>query len=1068
MAKKLIIAINLTAGTKQFLTDMGETNSVIKQFGSNTKSSMAASSAVVREFEGNITNNTRAVTRFLSETLKLGPAMEAAFKIAGPVAVAGALYEATTRAAAWFETMKSAPQKISSMFGEATAAIRQSNDELRVTNDRLEGDINTLEGKRRNTLKLALDEAAASADKLAGSLEKDLSALYKLLHENKPDFFDDMLKPPTWEGFVHGLKGGWAAGAAGDAAEKQGKPDYWDISRYFGGETGYGGMKERVADIRQTNQQDTDRIRERADSVLAPKEKEQLEKAANDRMNEALLKEYQKGLDYLAEAMKHADDVKHRELVRAAQRNLTEEVASAREQIRNTGDVVKKGELTGDQENNRDRELPFEKRLSELDAKIAESRLQLAAVGKDSAFQTQAKAAGEALVAIDAINEALKRRHELDKAAPAALTATQEGQIKSRFTTLGGLQEETKWGEKIDDVTKKIYDQIHAQEQLTRAIGKGYEAVERAHIEVELTKYFSSEELNDPTQQPAIAKVRTQLSAADHATSGTRTTEATQALVEQIALERALAQVQAEGAEAIRLVTLQYKLREMAAKGASMVELIATVALAQQLRATASAADITKINERTEAVRRLAAAELQGAEAVRQAELENKRAELEKENKSPQEIDKALDEMREQRELEINKAAGDRLNLYKDQLDAIDKQEAVINRMMKTDENRLAIERSLRDLENERLKILVQMDLSSGSAMDGVKAFFTEMQESAKNAAQIIYEALNSALDKASDQLAKLVTGQKTSFAKMLQGVGEDMVRSSIKSGLQTGIGALGKLGGPPKGTVGYGPDGTPHDDQGNPIEQGKGGGIRGILGKLVGASKKDGQQESSALWVQIAKSTGKPGQKQGEKPSSPLVGGGGEKPDGSAANPFYVVVENEPKGGSGGAAAVVQSLFKPGSSSSLGGGGDSGAGAGESVSSSISYGDVVSGAGSAAEEGGGGIAEGVGDAAEIGAGFADGGYPSADKAYMVGERGPEIVKFGAGAQVVSNASSRRMLGGGSGSTHNYSIDARGTDPVQTEARVRAAILSAHDSAVANSVKSSNERLKRIPNRGGK
>jgi len=53
---------------------------------------------------------------------------------------------------------------------------------------------------------------------------------------------------------------------------------------------------------------------------------------------------------------------------------------------------------------------------------------------------------------------------------------------------------------------------------------------------------------------------------------------------------------------------------------------------------------------------------------------------------------------------------------------------------------------------------------------------------------------------------------------------------------------------------------------------------------------------------------------------------------------------------------------------------------------------------------------------------------------------------------------------GGSTSVY-YAIDARGTDPVLTEQRTKAAILAAHNSAVGTSVQAHAEQMKRMPQR---
>jgi hypothetical protein len=81
-----------------------------------------------------------------------------------------------------------------------------------------------------------------------------------------------------------------------------------------------------------------------------------------------------------------------------------------------------------------------------------------------------------------------------------------------------------------------------------------------------------------------------------------------------------------------------------------------------------------------------------------------------------------------------------------------------------------------------------------------------------------------------------------------------------------------------------------------------------------------------------------------------------------------------------------------------------------------------------------------------------------------VNERGTEIL-MGASGTVLSNSQSRKMLDGAGGGNHYYSIDARGTDPVLTEQRTRAAIMAAHNSTIGNSVAVTFERLKRTPGR---
>jgi len=252
------------------------------------------------------------------------------------------------------------------------------------------------------------------------------------------------------------------------------------------------------------------------------------------------------------------------------------------------------------------------------------------------------------------------------------------------------------------------------------------------------------------------------------------------------------------------------------------------------------------------------------------------------------------------------------------------------------------------DAFNKATDQTVSLLLRSGSARDGFTAFFLDMQKQAKTTGQIIYEALNSAFTKLSDNLTELITGGKTNFGKMFQDIGKQMLNSQIKSSLQTGLGALGsKLG----------------------VD-------------LGGLSKPDGTK-ANAFWVRMAEAAGLPG--------LPTGGGGGS---------------------SSGMSGLLGAL--------------------------------------------------LGVALPVAGALAGGGSMSPGAAYLVGENGPEIRR---GNTISSNAESKRMLTASAGSTHYYSIDARGTDPVLTEQRTRAAILAAHNSAIGTAVAATADNVRRNPKR---
>src|ERR1017187_5231600 len=77
------IVISLEAGTSKFMLDMDRAKAKVRDFGTSTKASGAEAAAAVKALEGNFTNSTRALSRFLNVTLGAGPIFAAAFPVIG-------------------------------------------------------------------------------------------------------------------------------------------------------------------------------------------------------------------------------------------------------------------------------------------------------------------------------------------------------------------------------------------------------------------------------------------------------------------------------------------------------------------------------------------------------------------------------------------------------------------------------------------------------------------------------------------------------------------------------------------------------------------------------------------------------------------------------------------------------------------------------------------------------------------------------------------------------------------------------------------------------------------------
>jgi len=641
-------------------------------------------------------------------------------------------------------------------------------------------------------------------------------------------------------------------------------------------------------------------------------------------------------------------------------RQLGYESDSVSLQGTNTALTAKKDALTTANENAQ-QDRPFEDRMKALTAQLDGVKAKIAAIGQSAAVQAIAKAFGEAQKAIEEVNKSLEKRH-------TQLSEDQKAQLRAIEQSVASAEAEETWKAHLESTTTATNDRIRSQQLLTEAIGKGYEATKKANVETQVMGAMK-ENYADPAFAGDAAKLRAGFGAEYDAKHGEQNASALDKLGKQIELERELAAVQAQGAEVVRLATLAYKLQEMVTEGATREQIAKEVELYNVTRARVVGEGVDKINEKIAATEKLTAAVFAGAEAQRKAALESKYAEMDREDPSGKTsgAQRKLDEAEHQQK--IAEEAGKTVAAYGDQLQRLNDIEAALQKQKRDNGDNLELEISLRDIENERLRLAVQEELKLKGASAGFKAFFLEMQEDAKSAADIIYESLNSALDKVSDQFAKLFTGQKTSFGAMFKGIGDEMVKSSVKSAMQKGLGELGKVFG-----------------------------IKAPAGK----------------------------------------------PDGSDPNPFYVII----KGNKGGGASPDDAA--------LGGLGSVGGAVAQTASSAGVWG-AIGGFISKLFSGGGG---GGGFASSSIQFMAEGGDVDPGHGYIVGDGGePEFFK----PRTAGTITPMHKMGGNS---FTYHVDARGAD-LGASGRVEAAIRAAHNSAVVQSVKASEERSKRSPQRSG-
>ena len=617
MAKRIgLISIDLVAGVAKFNADMGKAKAQIVAVGGAAKdasghmiSGMQASSAAIRVMEGGITNNLRAVERFVSGTLGLGPAMQAIFPVIGAVAFAGLIVSIGEKVYTFFRKSEEGAQKVRNAFRELNQSIVLSNDELRVANARLDSDIAKLEGKRQNNLAIALNEALVAADNLADSLGKDFEALNKLLDEQNVSALKGF--------FTHQGATGWIKDLLADM-EKQ---------NHFTTDMASANMRVAVA---KGDKREADQIAFYRDGALQGSYN-----ATADLIEARLRSEIQPEQDK-RDRMKSGNWVA--DALTTMPADHTKEIADAKEVIRELREMAdhvalsaanetKKVIKTGLEARNENDKLtgPLDDKLAQIGAQLAASQDRLAASGKTEDMKELVSADIEAAKAIEEVNKGLARLHE------KAMPKTTEEAIRLVERMIATNNAESKWNDSLAATTSKMEERTASYRDLAAAIGLSYEATKKANAELAVKefakeKYGDAEWMTNPDHAAGISRVRSDANDEFDAKHAEGVQSSLLKLNDQIVLEQRLARVQGEGEEAIRQVTLAAKIQAIqrdndAASAEKLTR--AELELYGAERLTAAAKNIAELDREIDATNRLAAARIEGAEQARRTELGN-------------------------------------------------------------------------------------------------------------------------------------------------------------------------------------------------------------------------------------------------------------------------------------------------------------------------------------------------------------------------------------------------------------------------------------------------------------
>lgn len=180
-AKAGQIVIDVSAGTAKMIVDLEAAKGKLREFGQTAQGSARVASAEINAFKSGTIDSTRALAQFLTQTLKLGPALQVAFPIFGAAALAGVISDASKKVYEFFKALSEAPARASIAFGQTFSSIAQGNAAMEADTARIENQITKLMGYRENLLKGYFAEAREEALKLGETIEKDLDGLDKLL-----------------------------------------------------------------------------------------------------------------------------------------------------------------------------------------------------------------------------------------------------------------------------------------------------------------------------------------------------------------------------------------------------------------------------------------------------------------------------------------------------------------------------------------------------------------------------------------------------------------------------------------------------------------------------------------------------------------------------------------------------------------------------------------------------------------------------------------------------------------------------------------------------------------------
>lgn len=134
----------------------------------------------------------REVSRFLAKMPMVATAVDAAFKTVAVIALIEMVAEAGKKVYEFAEKNDEAAKKNREAWEQVTKSIEGVNNDLTLSNSRIDDSIAKLEHKPSDGLKTALLEAADAAQKLSDKLDQDIQKMLQLTTQRKIGLIDEL------------------------------------------------------------------------------------------------------------------------------------------------------------------------------------------------------------------------------------------------------------------------------------------------------------------------------------------------------------------------------------------------------------------------------------------------------------------------------------------------------------------------------------------------------------------------------------------------------------------------------------------------------------------------------------------------------------------------------------------------------------------------------------------------------------------------------------------------------------------------------------------------------------